>query len=80
MAESDLSLAEPLLPSPPAWSEAVLADFDSFLSDHASCEKKASGMALSVASHYPDRPRLLNAMAELAAEARQMKRNAGGRA
>lgn len=45
-----------------------MADFPSFLQDHASCEKKASGMALSVASHYPDRPHLLNAMADLAVE------------
>lgn len=45
-----------------------MADFPSFLQDHASCEKKASGMALSVASHYPDRPQLLNAMADLAVE------------
>ncbi len=54
--------------TPDGWLEAVLADFDSFLSDHASCEKKASGMALSIASHYPDKPQLLNAMAELAVE------------
>lgn len=50
------------------WLDAVLGDFDSFLRDHASCEKKASGMALSVASHYPDRPELLNAMVDLAVE------------
>ena len=52
----------------PRWLEAVLADFPSFLKDHASCEKKASGMALAMASHYPDRPALLAAMAELAVE------------
>ena len=45
-----------------------MGDFDEFLRDHASCEKKASGMALAVASHYPDKPLLLEAMAELAAE------------
>lgn len=50
------------------WLDVVLANFDNFLSDHASCEKKASGMALSIASHYPDKPQLLNAMAELAVE------------
>ncbi len=50
------------------WLEVVLDDFDSFLKDHASCEKKASGMALNVASHYPDQPELLNAMVDLAVE------------
>ena len=50
------------------WVEAVLADFNTFLSDHASAEKKASGMALSMASHYPDRPDILTAMADLAIE------------
>jgi tRNA-(ms[2]io[6]A)-hydroxylase len=57
-----------LVPSPDAWLDAVLADFDSFLKDHASCEKKASGMALAIASHYPDRPAIVAAMADLAVE------------
>ena len=74
MAESDISLAAatPLAPalaaSPTGWVDAVLTDFEEFLKDHASCEKKASGMALSVASHYPDQPELLNAMVDLAVE------------
>jgi tRNA-(ms[2]io[6]A)-hydroxylase len=55
-------------PTADGWLDAVLQDFDSFLKDHASCEKKASGMALNIASHYPDKPELLNAMAELAVE------------
>ena len=58
----------PLVPTPENWLPCVLADFDSFLTDHASCEKKASGMAVNVASHYPDQPRLLEAMADLAVE------------
>ena len=57
-----------LAPTNPAWTTAVLGDFDRFLQDHASCEKKASGMALSLASHYPDRPVLVNAMVDLAVE------------
>ena len=57
-----------LAPTPAAWLDAVLTDFDSFLQDHASCEKKASGMALAIASHYPDKPALLAAMADLAVE------------
>jgi tRNA-(ms[2]io[6]A)-hydroxylase len=51
-----------------AWLDCVLNDFDSFLLDHASCEKKASGMALSLVSHYPDKPLLLRAMINLALE------------
>ena len=57
-----------LHPTPDQWLPAVLRDFPGFLQDHASCEKKASGMALNIASHYPNRPELLNAMAELAVE------------
>ena len=60
----DLELA----PTPPGWLNAVLGDFDTFLKDHASCEKKASGMALNIAAHYPDRPDLVAAMADLAVE------------
>ncbi len=51
-----------------AWLDCVLSDFDSFLLDHASCEKKASGMAMSLISHYPDKPLLLRAMMNLALE------------
>tara|TARA_R110002072_G_scaffold10522_8_gene48848 strand:+ start:16758 stop:17336 length:579 start_codon:yes stop_codon:yes gene_type:complete len=54
--------------TPTAWTDAVLADFDSFLLDHATAEKKASGMAISMLSHYPDRTELVTAMADLAIE------------
>ena len=45
-----------------------MANFDSFLLDHAAAEKKASGMALSMLSHYPDRIELVTAMTDLAIE------------
>ena len=54
--------------TPDAWTEAVMADFDRFLLDHAAAEKKASGMAISMLSHYPDKPELVAAMADLAVE------------
>ena len=54
--------------SPESWLETVLGDFDQFLVDHASCEKKASGMAMSMISHYPDKPILVKAMLDLAIE------------
>ena len=54
--------------TPPAWTEAVMSDFDAFLLDHAAAEKKASGMAISMLSHYPDRIELVAAMADLAVE------------
>ncbi|WP_096087761.1 tRNA-(ms[2]io[6]A)-hydroxylase [Agaribacterium haliotis] len=54
--------------SPKTWLEAVLADFDAFLLDHAAAEKKASGMAMSMLSHYPDKPELVEAMVELCLE------------
>ncbi len=55
-------------PSSQSWVDCVLDNFDTFLLDHAAAEKKASGMALSMVSHYPDRPQLVLAMAELAVE------------
>ncbi|QIB66307.1 tRNA-(ms[2]io[6]A)-hydroxylase [Kineobactrum salinum] len=54
--------------TPAAWTDVVLADFDSFLQDHAAAEKKASGMAISMLCHYPDRIELVSAMADLAVE------------
>ncbi|MEO1482517.1 MAG: tRNA-(ms[2]io[6]A)-hydroxylase [Myxococcota bacterium] len=52
----------------PDWLAAVNADVGTFLRDHASCEKKASGTALSIASHYPDRRELVRDMVALARE------------
>ncbi|MFT6791815.1 MAG: tRNA-(ms[2]io[6]A)-hydroxylase [Cellvibrionaceae bacterium] len=51
-----------------SWTETVLGDFDAFLNDHAQAEKKASGMAMSMLSHYPDRPELVKAMVDLSIE------------
>ena len=54
--------------SPPAWLDAVLADFDAFLLDHAACERKASAMAMHLAAHYRNRQLLVDAMVDLACE------------
>jgi tRNA-(ms[2]io[6]A)-hydroxylase len=48
-----------LVPSKSEWLNAVLADFDSFLKDHADCERKASGMAMSLVAKYPNREEIL---------------------
>lgn len=37
------------------WLDAVMADFDSFLQDHADCERKASAMNMSLVAKYPNR-------------------------
>ena len=55
-------------PSSPEWLKAVMDDFDTFLIDHAAAEKKASGMAISMLSHYPDKPALVKAMIDLSIE------------
>ncbi|QDP01602.1 tRNA-(ms[2]io[6]A)-hydroxylase [Thalassotalea sp. PS06] len=54
--------------TPPEWARVALEDFDAFLQDHAAAEKKASGMAMSMLSHYPDRKNLVRAMTDLAIE------------
>ncbi len=41
------------------WIDAVMADFPSFLQDHADCERKASAMAMSFVAKYPDRKEIL---------------------
>lgn len=51
-----------------AWVDTVMADFDGFLIDHAACERKAAGMALSLCTHYPDRAELVRSMSALAVE------------
>ena len=54
--------------SSPDWVQAVIEDFDAFLLDHAANEKKASGVALNLAAHYPDKPDLVSAMIDLSIE------------
>ncbi len=54
--------------TPATWLDAVLADFDAFLLDHAAAERKASAVALSLISHYPDRAELVAAMMDIARE------------
>lgn len=54
--------------TPETWVAAVLEDFNSFLNDHAAAEKKASGMAMSMALHFRDKERLVTEMVDLAIE------------
>ncbi len=54
--------------SPKEWIEAVMADFDSFLQDHADCERKASAMAMSLVAKYPNRIEIIPELIETALE------------
>ena len=54
--------------SPTAWVDAVMADFDTFLQDHADCERKASAMAMSLVAKYPDRTEIIPPLIETALE------------
>jgi tRNA-(ms[2]io[6]A)-hydroxylase len=50
------------------WITTALADFDSFLVDHASCERKANAMLMSMIIKYPDRLNFIPRLIELAQE------------
>lgn len=54
--------------TPPEWLDAVFADFDAFLADHALCERKASAMGMSLVAKYPDRPLILEPLIAFARE------------
>lgn len=56
------------LATSPEWTTTVVENFDDFLIDHAAAEKKASGMAVSMLSHYADKPDIVSAMTDLAIE------------
>lgn len=45
-----------------------MADFDAFLQDHADCERKASGFAMSMVAKYPDRTAIIPELIETALE------------
>ena len=57
-----------LTPTPPEWVDIVLSNFDSFLIDHAACERKASAVGLSFVVRYPDRQLLIDPMIQFARE------------
>lgn len=54
--------------TPASWAEGIVDAMDIFLPDHATAEKKASSMAMTMVSHYPDKPELVTAMVDLALE------------
>lgn len=55
-------------PSSKAWINTVINDFDSFLQDHADCERKASSMAMSFVAKYPNRVEIIPELIETAVE------------
>lgn len=54
--------------TPSLWFEQAKDNLHTLLVDHAHCEKKAAGTALSLLYRYVDRPELLQRMSRLARE------------
>ncbi|MCS6822880.1 MAG: tRNA-(ms[2]io[6]A)-hydroxylase [Cytophagaceae bacterium] len=57
-----------LYQTPKAWTEAVLSDFNTFLQDHANCERKAAAFAMSMVAKYPYRTKILHPLIDTAIE------------
>lgn len=54
--------------TPSTWQEAVAADLDAFLQDHAHAERKVAVSAMTLASQHHRRPELVKEMIDLAME------------
>jgi tRNA-(ms[2]io[6]A)-hydroxylase len=52
----------------PAWVDQALTHLDLVLLDHAQCERKAAGVALSFINRYPSDAELVKAMTAIAQE------------
>ncbi|MFW2439720.1 MAG: tRNA-(ms[2]io[6]A)-hydroxylase [Arenicellales bacterium] len=50
----------------PDWVQVILENFDDFLIDHASCERKAMAYAMSVIVKYPDRTEIIPDLLQVA--------------
>jgi tRNA-(ms[2]io[6]A)-hydroxylase len=50
------------------WVETVIEQFDTFLADHANCERKASALAMGLVAKYPDREAILPLLIHVARE------------
>lgn len=55
-------------PTDPKWVQVILDDFDTFLQDHANCERKASALALSLMMKYANRREIIPHMIRLSQE------------
>ncbi len=55
-------------PTTQAWVEQALAHLDIILLDHAQCERKAAGVALSLINRYPSDAQLVNVLIPIAQE------------
>jgi tRNA-(ms[2]io[6]A)-hydroxylase len=65
MLPIDLPLKEK---TPSDWVKHPLGDFNQFLLDHASCERKAAALAMSFLSKYADKKAVIEPMVCLARE------------
>ena len=45
--------------TPQEWVDIVIGDFNTFLQDHADCERKASAMAMSFVAKCPDKTEII---------------------
>lgn len=54
--------------TPKEWAKTALSDFNSFLQDHADCERKASAMAMSFVAKCPDKTEIIPLLIETAIE------------
>lgn len=54
--------------SDPRWIEVATSDIDALLVDHANCERKAAGSALSLIAAYPEQSALVRRLSALAIE------------
>jgi tRNA-(ms[2]io[6]A)-hydroxylase len=52
----------------PRWIDVILDDFDTFLIDHASCERKANALLMSMIVKYPDRTEIIPQLIQRAQE------------
>ena len=57
-----------LAETPPTWIQKVLENFDLFLLDHASCERKAASVCLSFISRHSEYPAIAEPLTALARE------------
>src|SRR6185436_45503 len=54
--------------TPEEWIKTVMDDFNSFLQDHADCERKASAMAMSFIYKCPDKVKIIPWLIDTALE------------
>jgi len=68
MSTSDNSILGLKMPTDPRWADLASVSLEEILTDHAFCEQKAATQCISLIQRYPEKEKLVSALAPVVTE------------